>query len=175
MGQLNGTGAWLAAACVLLSVAAVSCASPAPGASPSGTGRQSSVSVQQPSPSVTVTPVRMTGSPTPEPTGPVPVLKGCSSGTVAISYPGQGDWTVCIRAGARLQLTLPDNRYGSWAPLQVTPTGAAMVASMTDSKGNVRAIVTPISMAPFCLGTDLRPASPTAPDFPWHLCVSIQR
>jgi len=172
--EVSGTGARLAAGCVLLSVAAVSCASPVPGGGAPGTGGQGSVSVQQPSPTATVTPVRMTGSPTPEPTGPVPVLKGCSSGTVAISYPGQGDWTVCIRAGARLRLTLPDDGYGSWAPLQVTPTGAAVVASTTDSKGNVRAIVTPTGTAPFCLGTDLRPASPTAPDFPWHLCVSIQ-
>jgi hypothetical protein len=120
-------------------------------------------------------PVRMTDSPTPEPTGPVPVLKGCPSGTVAISYPGQGDWTVCIRAAARLRLTLPDDGYGSWAPLQVTPTGAATVASTTDSKGNVHAIVTPTGTATFCLGTDLSPMSPTAPDFPWHMCVSIQR
>jgi hypothetical protein len=175
MGPLSGTGARLAAMCILLSVAAAACASPAPGASPPGAGGQGPVSVQQPSPTATVTPVRMTGSPTPEPTGPVPVLKGCPSGTVAISYPGQGDWTVCIRAGARLRLTLPDGGYGSWAPLQVTPTGAATVASTTDSKGNVHAIVTPTGTATFCLGTDLSPTSPTAPDFPWHMCVSIQR
>jgi len=175
MGRLSGTGARLAAVWVLLSVATVSCASPTTGASPHSAGGQGSVSVQQPSPTATVTPVRMTGSPTPEPTGPVPVLKGCPSGTVAISYPGQGDWTVCIRAGARLRLTLPDDGYGSWAPLQVTPAGAATVASTTDSKGNVRAIVTPAGTAPFCLSTDLTPTSPTAPDFPWHLCVSIQR
>jgi len=44
-----------------------------------------------------------------------------------------------------------------------------------DSEGNVRAIVTPASTIPFCLATDLAPASPTAPDFPWQLCVTIRR
>lgn len=175
MDPLSARGARLAAVCVLLSVAAMSCASPTPGASRPGASVQGSVSVQQPSATATITPVRMTGSPSPEPTGPVPVLKGCPHGTVFISYSGQGDWTVCIRAGSRLRLTLPDDGYGSWAPLQVTPTAAATVASTTDSRGNVGATVTPAGTTPFCLATDLSPTSPTAPDFPWRLCVSVQR
>ena len=165
--------AGLAAACVLLLVAAASCASPPRASAPrAGAG---SVSGLPASPGPTVTPTRMTGSLTPEPSGAVPVLNGCPSGAVTINYPGQGDWTVCVRAGARLRLTLPDDGYGTWSTLRVTPAGAATVASTIDSKGNVRAIVTPTSTASFCLGTDLAPASPTAPDLPWRLCVTIRR
>ena len=165
----------LAAVCVLLSVAAVSCASAAPRASAPGAGDAGSVAGRPASPGPTITPTRVTGSLTPEPSGAVPILAGCPSGAVTIKYSGQGDWTVCVRAGARLRLTLPDDGYGTWSTLRVTPAGAAAVASTTDSMGNVRAIVTPASTAPFCLGTDLAPASPTAPDFPWHLCVTIRR
>lgn len=162
MGPLSGTAARLAG--VLLSVAAVSCSAEAPpAASQPGT------------PSSIVTPRRMTGSPTPEATGPLPALSGCPAGTVTIPYQGQGDWFVCVRTGARLQLTLPDNGYGTWAPLHVTPLGAAAVSSKTDPKGNVRATVTPATTSPFCVGTNLAPTSPTAPDFPWHLCVTIRR
>ena len=152
----------LAAVCVLLSVAVVSC-------------HAGSTSVQPGTPGPTVSPIRVTGSLTPAPTGAVPILNGCPSGVVIVNYLGEGDWTACVRVGARLQLTLPDNGYGTWSPLRVTPVGAATVAATADSNGNVRAIVTPASTAPFCLATDLAPASPTAPDLPWQLCVTIRR
>jgi hypothetical protein len=163
MGPLSGTAARLAG--VLLSVVAVSCSAGVP-----------PVSSQPGTPGPIVTPKRMTGSPTPEATGPLPALSGCPAGTVTIAYQGPGDWSVCVRAGARLRLTLPDdNGYGTWAPLHVTPPGAAAVSSNTDPKGNVRVAVTPAGTSPFCLGTNLAPTSPTAPDFPWHLCVAIRR
>ena len=170
MGLLGDVDPRHAAVGVLLWATAVSCA--APGVSAPGAGPVSAVAA---SPGPTVTPTRMTGSLTPEPTGPVPILRGCPAGVVVITYLGSGDWTVCVRAGARLRLTLPDDGYGTWSPLQVTPAGAAAVASATDSKGNVRAIVTPADTAPFCLGTDLAPESPTAPDLLWQLCVTIRR
>lgn len=162
MGPLRGTPGRLAS--VVLSVVAVSCTAGVPPATS-----------QPGTPGPAVTPQRMTGSPTPETTGPLPALSGCPAGTVTIAYQGQGDWFVCVRTGARLRLTLPDNGYGTWAPLHISPPGAAAVASMTDPKGNVRATVTPASTSPFCLGTVLAPTSPTAPDFPWHLCVAIRR
>jgi hypothetical protein len=113
---------------------------------------------------------------TAEPTAPVPVLKGCPSGTVAIiHYPG--DWyesTVCIKAGARLRLTLTTGGIGSWDPLQVAPEGAAMVTSTTDSTA-MHAIVSPTGKASFCLSTGLMPASPTDPVFSWRLCVTVRR
>ena len=152
----------LAAVCALLSFAAVSCDA-------------SSISARSASPGPTVSPIRVTGSLSPAPTGAVPILNGCPSGVVTVNYLGEGDWTVCVRTGSRLRLTLPDDGYGTWSTLRVTPAGAAAVAATTDSKGNVRAIVTPASTIPFCLATDLAPASPTAPDFPWQLCVTIRR
>jgi hypothetical protein len=164
----------LAAVCVL-SVAAVSCASLTPRASAPAASDAGTVSGLPASAGPTITPTRMTGSLPPEPSGAVPVLNGCPAGAVTVKYLGQGDWTVCVRAGGRLRLTLPDDGYGTWSALQVTPAGAATVASRSDSKGNVRAVVTPTGTAPFCLGTDLAPASPTAPDFPWRLCVTIRR
>ena len=156
--------AWRAAAGVLLSVAAVSCTS------------SGAVSSQAASRGPLVTPVHMTASPSPAPTGPVPVLNGCPSGVVAITYHfNDGDSTVCVRAGARLRLFLTDDGYGTWNTLQVTPAGAASVASTTDSKGNVSAVVTPAGTAPFCLGTTLMAAVSTSPDYLWRLCVTIRR
>jgi hypothetical protein len=176
MRPLSGTGARLAAVCVLLSAAAVSCASPAPGASPPGAGGQTSVTVQQPSPTSTASPVRMTLPPntyTAMPTTPVP--KGCLSGTVAITHrPAETETSVvCIKAGARLRLTITVEGEGGWTALQVTPEGAATVASTTDSTGIVRAIVAPAGATPFCLSTDT--TSTTAPAASWRLCVTVRR
>ena len=162
-GELRG--AWLAAACVLLSVAAASCtSSPAP------------VSSQPASQGPMVTPVRMTASPSLAPAGPGPAVNGCPSGAVTIRYQfNEGDSTVCVRAGARLRLFLPDDGYGTWSAPQVTPGGAASVAATTYSHGNVSAIVTPASTAPFCLATTLVATVSTSPDYPWQLCVTIRR
>jgi hypothetical protein len=179
MGPLSGTGARLAAVCVLLAVAAVSCASPAPGTSPAGPRGQGSVSGQQTlgSPSLTAppSPERITGpgTGTAEPTTPVP--KGCPSGTVAITHrPAEtGTSTVCIAAGARLRLTITVEGEGGWTPLQVTPEGAATVASTTDPTGIVHAIVTPAGTVPFCLSTGT--TSTTAPYTSWRLCVTLRR
>jgi len=177
MGPLSGTGARLAAACVLVSVAAVSCATP--GASAPGVGGRTSVTVQQPSPTGPAgTAVRMTnGTPTPTdtaiPTTPVPA--GCPSGTVAITHSSvyTNTSTVCIKAGARLRLTLLPEGCCGWTPLQVAPDGAATVRSTTDSEGNMHAIVTPAGTAPFCLSTDT--TNPTAPAASWRLCVTVRR
>src|SRR5258708_1311180 len=155
VGRLSGTGARLAGVCVLLSVTVVACASPAPGASPAGAGAQGSVSgphtLGNPTPTAPASPERMTHPATAEPTAPVPVVKGCPSGTVAIThYPG--DWyesTVCIKAGARLRLTLTTGGIGSWDPLRVAPEGAATVTCTTDSTA-VHAIVSPAGKASFC-------------------------
>src|SRR5258708_19712743 len=75
MRPLSGTGARLAAVCVLLSAAAVSCA-----------GGQTSVTVQQPSPTSAASPVRMTLPPNTYIVPTTPVPKGCLSGTVAITH-----------------------------------------------------------------------------------------
>src|SRR5260370_30592479 len=100
MGPLSGAGARPAAVWVLLSVAAVSCASSAPGASPPGAGGQTSVTVQQPSPSVPASPERVTLPPSTYIVPTTPVPKGCLSGTVAITHhPDETDSAVCIKAG----------------------------------------------------------------------------
>jgi hypothetical protein len=107
------------------------------------------------------------------PTTPVP--KGCLSGTVAITHrPAETETSaVCIKAGARLRLTITVEGEGGWTPLQVTPEGAATVASTTDSTSIVRAIVAPTGTAPFCLSTDT--TSATAPALSWRLCVTVRR
>jgi hypothetical protein len=176
MGPLSGTGARLTAACVLLSAAAVSCASP--GASAPGAGGQTVVTGPPPSPSAAATPVRMTnGTPTPTdtaiPTTPVPA--GCPSGTVAITHSAAetDTSTVCIKAGAQLRLTLIHEGIGGWTALRVAPDGAATVTSTTDPENNEHAMVTPTGTAPFCLSTDT--TDPTAPAASWRLCVTVRR
>src|SRR5258708_5600483 len=166
MRPLSGTGARLAAVCVLLSAAAVSCASSAPGASPPGAGGQTPVTVQQPSPTAPASPERRTLPPNTDtaiPTTPVP--KGCLSGTVAITHrPAETETSaVCIKAGARLRLTITVEGEGGWTPLQVTPQGAATVASTTDSPGIVRAIVASAAAAPLSPSTPPPPPPPPAP------------
>jgi hypothetical protein len=79
---------------------------------------------------------------------------------------------VCIKAGARLRLTITVEGEGGWTPLQVTPEGAATVASTTDPTA-VHAIVSPTGAAPFCLSTDS--TSATAPAEGWRLCVTVRR
>src|SRR5260221_4443142 len=114
MRPLSGTGARLAAVCVLLSAAAVSCA-----------GGQTSVTVQQPSPTSAASPVRMTLPPNAYIVPTTPVPKGCLSGTVAITHhPDETDSAVCIKAGARLRLTLVRDPDRGWTPLPVRPQGA---------------------------------------------------
>src|SRR5260370_31863150 len=102
MGPLSRTGARLAAVCVLLSVAAASCASPAPGASPPGAGGQTSVTVQQPSPSPPASPQRITLPPNTYTIPTTPVPKGCLSGPVAITHPSAhaDPSALCLKAGA---------------------------------------------------------------------------
>jgi hypothetical protein len=167
MGPLSGTGARLAAVCVLLSVAAVSCTSP----------------VQQPqaSPTAPASPVHMTNGPPGTATAPpnTQVPAGCPSGTVAITHhPYEGNTSaVCIKAGARLRLTLTGDWSGwTWGqpPLQVTPEGAATVASTTDPTGTVLAVVSPAGTAPFCLSTSFtNPNSAVDPVEGWSLCVTV--
>jgi hypothetical protein len=175
MRPLSGTGARLAGVCVLLSVAAVSCASSAPGASPPGAGGQTSVTVQQPSPSSTASPERATLPPSTYIVPTTPVPKGCLSGTVAITHhPDETDSAVCIKAGARLRLTLVRDPDRGWTPLQVTPRGAARVTSTTDRTA-VHAIVAPTGTAPFCLSTGTTSPYPTDEVFGWRLCVTVRR
>jgi hypothetical protein len=117
------------------------------------------------------------GTPTPtgtaSPTTPVPA--GCSSGTVAITHSAAYTDTssVCIKAGARLQLTLLPDGIAGWTPLQVAPGGAASVTSTTDAAGGVRAGVTPAGAASFCLSTAT--LDPTRPAASWRLCVTVRR
>src|SRR5260221_13693855 len=137
MFPLSGTGARLTAVCVLMSVAAVSCASPG------------SVAGQQPSPTSTASPVRMTLPPNTYTIPTTPVPKGCLSGTVAITHRSAETEpsAVCIKAGARLRLTLVRDPDRGWTPLQGTPQGAATVTSTTDPTA-VHAIVSPAGAAP---------------------------
>jgi hypothetical protein len=164
MGSLRGTGARLTAVCVLMSVAAVSCASPG------------SVAGQQPSPTSTASPVRMTLPPNTYIVPTTPVPKGCLSGTVAITHHAAETETsaVCIKAGARLRLTLVREPDRGWDPLQVTPHGAARVTSTTDRTA-VHAIVAPAGTAPFCLSMDTTSPYPTDAVFGWRLCVTVRR
>lgn len=173
---LSGTRMRLAAACVLLSVAAVSCASPAPGASPAGVGGQGPVTSQLPSPTASASPVHMTNGSvtgTAQPTTPIP--KGCLSGTVAITHlPAEASTsTVCITARARLRLTLPGQGLDGWTPLQVTPAGAATVAYTTDSTDILAAVVSATGTAPFCLSTGTRSLE-SQPAYSWRLCVTVR-
>jgi hypothetical protein len=180
MGPLTGTSVRLAAGWVLLSVAAASCASP--GASPPGAAGQGSVTGPLASPTAAVSGVHMTNGPpgtaTAPPTTPVPA--GCPSGTVVITHhPYEGNTSaVCIKAGARLRLTLTGDSSGwTWGqpPLQVTPEGAATVASTTDPTGTVHAIVSPTGAARFCLSTGFtNPNSAVDPVYGWSLCVTVR-
>jgi hypothetical protein len=111
-------------------------------------------------------------------TGPTttPVPKGCPSGIVAITH--YAAWTdpskVCIRAGARLWVTLPlDGPEWSWGT-GVLPQGAAVVTSVTGPKAVVD-VVTPERAAPFCLALDYGSTVPTNPVSTWQLCVTIRR
>src|SRR5258708_1743510 len=176
MGPLSGTGARRAAVCVLLSVAGVSCASPAPGASPPGAGGQTSVTVQQPRPSAPASPERMTLPPNTYTIPTTPVPKGCLSGRVAIPHRSAETEppAVCIRGGARLRLTLVRDPDRGWDPLQVTPQGAATVTSTTDPTA-VHAIVSPAGTAPFCLSTSTTSPYPADAVFGWRLCVTVRR
>jgi hypothetical protein len=176
MGPLSGTGARLAAVCVVLSAAAVSCATPAPGASPPGVGGQRSVSLQQPSPSGSASPVYMTDGPatdTAPPTTPVP--KGCRSGTVVITHLAAETVpsTICIKAGARLRLSLDGQGLDGWNGLQVSPEDAATVTSATDPTGILTATVTPTGTTPFCLATSTR-STASQPVYSWSLCVTVR-
>lgn len=181
----NGTGARLAAAIALLTAAVAGCASPAPGASAPGAGGPAATgqvpvpgsrTLGSPIPSSISSPRYISGPLPAEPTGPVPAVKGCPSGTVAIThYPDDPDETACITAGSRIRLTLPNGRPMTWSPPQVKPAGAATVASMTDSAGTMHAMVTPAGTAAFCLSMTLSDASPTDPITIWRLCVTIRR
>src|SRR5260370_35417377 len=175
MRPLSGTGARLAAVCVLLSVAAVSCASSAPGASPPGAGGQTSVTVQQPSPSAPASPERMTLPPNTYTIPTTPVPKGCLSGTVAITHhPDETDSAVCIKAGARLRLTLVRDPDRGWTPLQGTPRGVATVTSTTVPTA-VTALVAPAGTAPFCLSTGTPRPNPTDEIFGRRLVLASRR
>src|SRR5260370_37265965 len=133
MGPLSRTGARLAAVCVLLSVAAASCASPAPGASPPGAGGQTSVTVQQPSPSAPASPERMTLPPNTYTIPTTPVPKSYLSRTVAITHHAdETDSAVCIQAGARPRLTLARDPDRRGTPLQQPPRGAPTMTSTPD-------------------------------------------
>lgn len=165
-----------AAACVL-SVVTVSCASPPPGASPAGAGGQGPVTGPPPSPS-TVGPgvyvTNGTAADTAIPTTSVPA--GCRSGTVAIVHLPAEAYTsaVCIKAGARLRLTLPGQGLDGWYPLQVTPDGAAAVVYMTAPTDTLAAVVTPTGTTPFCLSTATRSLASQAVSA-WRLCVTVRR
>jgi hypothetical protein len=114
------------------------------------------------------------GTDTAIPTTSVPA--GCSSGTVAITHlPAEaGASAVCIKAGARLRLTLPGQGLDGWYPLQVTPDGAAAVAYTTAPTDTLAAIVTPTGTAPFCLSTSTRSLASQAVSS-WRLCVTVRR
>jgi hypothetical protein len=61
-------------------------------------------------------------------------------------------------------------------PLQVTPEGAATVASTSDPTGTVLAVVSPAGTAPFCLSTSFtNPNSAVDPVEGWSLCVTVRR
>lgn len=177
MRPIGATSARLAAACVLLSVAAASCASPAPGASPAGAGGQGLVTGPPPSPTTIGPGVYASNGPgadTAIPTTSVPA--GCRSGTVAITHLPAEEYAsaVCIKAGARLRLTLPGQGLDGWYPLQVSPGDAAAVTYMTAPTDTLAAIVTPTGTAPFCLSTSTRSLASQAA-FGWRLCVTVRR
>jgi hypothetical protein len=81
--------------------------------------------------------------------------------------------TVCIKASARLRLTLNGQGLDGWYPLQVTPEGAATVAYTSNSTGILGAIVSPTGTAPFCLTTNTR-STESQPVYSWRLCVTVQ-
>jgi hypothetical protein len=165
------------AACVLLSVEAVSCSAPAPGAAPAGGSRQTPVTGPPPSPTTVGPGVYMSNGPgqdTAVPTTSIPA--GCSAGTVAITHlPAQtSPSTVCIKAGARIRLTLPGQGLDGWYPLQVTPGGAATVAYLKAPTDTLAAIVTPTGTTPFCMSAFTRSLASQAV-YGWRLCVRVRR
>lgn len=180
MGLLSGTAGRSVIVTVLLSVTGLSCGSPPPGASAAGTGEQGSVTFQQASPTGPAgTAVYMpSGMPTSTdmaiPSTPVPA--GCRAGTVVITHlPAEASTsTVCIKAGARLRLTLPGQGLDGWYPLQVTPGGAATVAYMPASTDTLAATVSPTGTAPFCLTTGTRSLESQAA-YSWRLCVTVRQ
>jgi hypothetical protein len=99
---------------------------------------------------------------------------------VAITHhPYEGNASaVCITAAARLRLTLAGDWSGwTWGqpPLQVTPEGAATVASTTDPTGTVHAVVSPAGTASFCLSAAYNdPRSAVDPEYEWSLCVTVR-
>lgn len=82
--------------------------------------------------------------------------------------------TVCIKASARLWLTLPGEGLDGWTPLQVTPASAATVAYLTGPMDILEAIVSPTGTAPFCLSTGTRSLE-SQPAYSWQLCVTVRR
>jgi hypothetical protein len=169
MGSVGGTRGWLAAACGLLSLAAVSCSSPAPDGVTASTGLTGS-------PTAAASPVHVTGMPTgPQvyPTTSVP--NGCRSGTVAITrHPADTqNSSVCVTAGALLRLTLDGRGLDGWVPLQVTPGNAATVAYTTEATDVLLAVVSPTGKASFCLSTSTRSLA-SQPVSSWQLCVTVR-
>jgi hypothetical protein len=164
MSPVGGTGARLAAGCVLLSAAAVSCTSAA------------QVTSSLPSPTAVASPQRVTSNPTGPQVYPTTVIpKGCRSGTVAITRlpTDTQNSAVCMREGARLRLTLDGRGFDGWVPLQVTPESAATVAYTTPSADILVATVSPTGTASFCLSTSTRSLE-SQPAYSWQLCVTIQ-
>jgi hypothetical protein len=174
-----GTG--FAVTGVLLALVVASCAGPPPGTSvPGGGGPPPSTaqypSTVYPSPTTAASATRISGTGTAIGPTTTPVPRGCPSGVVAITH--YAAWTqpskVCVRAGARLRITLVTDPGWGWGPLRVTPPGAATVAS-TSAPPVVRDLVVPTGLTPFCLATDNGSSLPDAPDFPWQLCVTVRR
>jgi hypothetical protein len=175
MRPLSGTGARLAAVCVLLSAAAVSCASSAPGASPPGAGGQTSVTVQQPSPSAAASPERMSLRPNTYTIPTTPVPKGCQSGLVTITHyvTETVPSAVCINRGAVLRLMLRSSD-GNWG-VRVTPSSAATVTSAA-SPAVVQFTISAAGTVPFCLSVGASPLYPTDEVYPpWQVCVTVRR
>jgi hypothetical protein len=177
--RLAGTG--LAVTGVLLALVVVSCAGPAPGTSvPAAAGSTLSTaqhpSMQYPSPTPAASATRITGTGTAIGPTTTPVPKGCPSGVVAITH--LAGWTqpskACVKAGARLSITLATDPGWGWEPMRVTPPGAATVVSTSASRA-VRDLAAPTGTTSFCLATDASSSLPGPPDFPWQLCVTVRR
>ena len=169
------TGAGFAVTGVLLALVVASCARPAPGTSVPAAGPPPSTA-QYPSPTTAASATRISGMGTAIGPTTTPVPRGCPSGVVAIThYAGLTQPSkVCVRAGARLRITLVTDPGWAWGPLRVTPPGAATVAS-TSALPVVRGLVVPAGLTPFCLATDSSSSLPGPPDFPWQLCVTVRR
>lgn len=175
------TEAGFAVTGVLLALGVVSCAGPALGTSvPGGGGPPPSAArdpgTRYPSPTTSASATRISGTGTAIGPATTPVPRGCPSGVVAITH--YAAWTqpskVCVTAGARLRITLVTDPGWGWAPLRVTPPGAATVVSASAPAG-VRDLVVPTGLTPFCLATDSSSSLPGPPDFPWQLCVTVRR